>query len=85
MRAALFAALQQEARDLLHEQRHPAGALAHPFDDVPRQRVTGREFMNHLRDLRAIKRRQRDRAMVRPHAPRRANSGRVVAMISNDA
>ena len=44
LRAALFAALQQEARNLLDEQRDAAGALAHPFDDVPWQRMTGREF-----------------------------------------
>ena len=72
LRAALFAALQQEARNLLDEQRNAAGALADPFDDVLWQRMTGREFTNHLRDLRAIERRQRDHAMVRPHAPRRA-------------
>ena len=60
--AALFAALQQEARHLLDEERDAAGALAHPFDDVPWQRMTGREFTNHLRDLHAIKRRQRDRS-----------------------
>jgi hypothetical protein len=35
LRAALFAALQQEAGNLLDEQRDAAGALAHPFDDVP--------------------------------------------------
>ena len=58
LRAALFAALQQEARNLLDEQRDAAGALAHPFDDVPWQRMTGREFTNHLRDLHAIERRQ---------------------------
>ena len=72
LRAALFAALQQEARNLLDEERDAAGALAHPFDDVPWQRMTGREFTNHLRDLHAIERRQRDHAMVRPHAPGRA-------------
>ena len=72
LRAALFAALQQEARHLLDEQRHAAGALAHPFDHVPRQRMAGRESRDHLRDLRAIERRQRDDAVVRAHAPRRA-------------
>ena len=51
LRAALFAALQQEARNLLDEERDAAGALADPFDDVPWQRMTGREFTNHLRDL----------------------------------
>ena len=44
LRAALLAALQQEARNLLDEQRDAAGALAHPFDDVPWQRMMGREF-----------------------------------------
>jgi hypothetical protein len=54
----MLATLQQEARNLLDEQRDAAGALAHPFDDVPWQRMTGREFTNHLADLHAIKRRQ---------------------------
>ena len=52
MRATLFAALQQETRNLLDEQRNAAGAFAHPFDDILRQRMTGREFTNHLRDRR---------------------------------
>ena len=72
LRAALLAALQQEARNLLNEQRNAAGALADTFDDVPWQSVMGRKSSNHLRDLHAIERRQGDHAMVRPHAPRRA-------------
>ena len=58
MRATLFATLQQETRNLLDEQRDAAGALADPLHDVPWQRVTGREFKNHLRDLDAVERRQ---------------------------
>ena len=56
LRAALFATLQQEARDLLDEQRNAAGALAHPFDDVHRQCMMGRELAHHLRDLHVIER-----------------------------
>src|ERR1700722_10036187 len=55
--------------NLLDEERDAAGPLAHPFDDVPWQFTTGREFTNHLGDLHAIKRRQRYHAMVRPDAP----------------
>ena len=56
LRAAVFAALQQKARNLLDEQRDAAGALAHPLDDVPRQRMMSRELANHLGDLDAIER-----------------------------
>ena len=72
LRAALDAALQEEARHLLDEQRHAAGALIDALDDIPRQRVAGRDFADHPCDLRAIERRERDHAMVRAHAPRRA-------------
>jgi hypothetical protein len=34
VRAAFFAALKQKAGDLLDEQRHPAGALAHAVDHL---------------------------------------------------
>jgi hypothetical protein len=34
LRATLFAALQQEARNLLNEEWDAAGTLAHAFDDV---------------------------------------------------
>ena len=56
LRAARLAALEQKARDLLDEQRHATGALVDPLDDVPGQRMMGREFTDHLRDLRAIER-----------------------------
>ena len=72
LRAALDAALQEQARHLLDEQRHAAGALVHPLDDVLGQRMTRGEFADHPCDLRAIERRERDHAMVRAHAPGRA-------------
>ena len=72
MHAALLAALQQEARNLLDEQRHAAGALADPFDHLLAQRMTGREFADHLRDSGAIERGERDHAVVRAQAPGRA-------------
>ena len=77
--AALFPALQQEARNLLDEQRDAAGALADPFDDVPCQRMTGREFSNHRRDL------QRDRvetARSRYGATSRSRAGGIPAVSS---
>ena len=86
LRAALFAALQQEARNLLDEQRDAAGALAHPFDDVPWQRMTGREFADHLR--RPATRSSGDSEITlwcdRTLQGGR-NSGRAVAMMSNGA
>src|SRR6202041_447280 len=54
LRAARLAALEQKARDLLDEQRHATGALVDPLNDAPGQRMMGREFTNHFRDLRAI-------------------------------
>jgi hypothetical protein len=38
LRTTLFAALSQQARNLLDEERDAARALAHRFDDVPSQR-----------------------------------------------
>ena len=71
LRAALFAALQEQARDFLDEQRHAAGALAHPIDGFPRQCVALGEFADHLPHLGAIEQRERDRAVMRARAPRR--------------
>ena len=45
----LFAALQEETRNLLDEQGYAAGALADPFDDVPRQGMMGCELTARLR------------------------------------
>ena len=56
LRAAGFAALQQKARNLLDEQRHPAGAIAHPLDHLLGQRMASGEFADHLRDIGAIER-----------------------------
>jgi hypothetical protein len=71
----LFAALQQQARNLLDEERDAAGPLAEPFDNIPWQRMIGRELSNHLRDLHAIEWRQGDHAVVRPHTPGWAELG----------
>ena len=71
-RAALDAALQEEARDLFDKQGHAPAALAHPFNDLLGQRISRGELADHARDLRAIERRQRDHAMMRLHAPGRA-------------
>ena len=72
MNAALLAALNQQARHLLDEQRHAAGALAHPLDQLFGQRMARRNFADHARDAGAIQRGQRDQAVVRAQAPRRA-------------
>ena len=72
LRAAFDAALQQEAGDLLDEQRHAAGAFAHALHHLLGQRMARGEFADHARDLAAIERRERDDAMMRPQAPGRA-------------
>ena len=56
--AALLAALQQEPRHLLDEQRHAAGARGDIIHDLARQRMAGRKLRHHLPHLRAIERRQ---------------------------
>ena len=52
LQAAGLAALEQKARDLLDEQRHPAGALAHALDHLLAERMASGELADHLRDLR---------------------------------
>jgi hypothetical protein len=57
---------------LLDEQRHSAGARGDVFDDILRQRMTGGKLCHHVAHLLAVKRRERNRAVMRAHAPRRA-------------
>ena len=71
LQAARFAALEQKARDLLDEQRHPAGALAHALDHLSAQRMASGEFADHQRDVGAIEGAERDDAVVRAQAPGR--------------
>ena len=49
-----LAALEQEARDLLDELRHAAGALAPALDHLFAQRVARGELADHERDVGAI-------------------------------
>ena len=72
LQAAVLAALEQEARDLLDEQRHPAGALAHALDHFSAQRMASSELADHVRDVGAIEGAERDHAVVRAQAPGRA-------------
>ncbi len=72
LRAALPAALEDEARHLLDEQRHAAGALADPVDDLARQGVALGERADHLMDLPAVEGAKRDGAVMRARAPGRA-------------
>ena len=69
--AALLAALQEEPRHFLDEQRNAAGAGGDIVDHFTRQRVAGRKLGHHVAHLRAIERRQRDGAVMRTHAPGR--------------
>ena len=69
--AALLAALQQEPRHFLDEQRHAAGALGHAIDHFLRQRVAGGKLADHVPHLMAVERRERNRAVMRAHAPGR--------------
>ena len=72
LQATGLATLEQKARDLLDEQRHPAGALVHTLDHLLAQRMASGELADHLRDVGAIEGAERDDAVVRAQAPRRA-------------
>jgi hypothetical protein len=74
-RTAFFAALEQKANDLLHEQRHTAGAFAHPIDHLFAQRMASGELANHLRNVGAIEGAERDDAVVGAQAPWRSELG----------
>jgi hypothetical protein len=83
--AALLAALQQESRYLLDEQRHPAGALGHAIDHFLRQCVAGRQLADHVAHLLAVQRRELNRGVVRAILQGARNSGRAVMRTSNGA
>ena len=72
LHAARLAALEQKPRDLLDEQRHPAGALAHALDHLLAQRMASGELADHLRDVGAIEGAERDDAVMGAQAPGRA-------------
>ena len=71
LRAALYAALQSRRVTSSTNSGTPPVRSFTPFDDLPGQRMARGDFADHLRDLRAIERRERDDAMVRAHAPGR--------------
>jgi hypothetical protein len=73
--AAMLAALQQKPRHFLDEQRHAAGAGGDVLHDVARQRVASGKLRHHVAHLGAIERRQRNRAVMRAHAPGRPELG----------
>ena len=71
MYAALRATLHQQPGHFLNKQRHAAGALVDPLDQLFGQCMAGRDFADHARDAGTIQRGQRDQAVVRAQAPRR--------------
>ena len=71
LQATGFPALEQKARDLLDEQWHAASAFTHPFDDLLGQRMARGDLADHLSNLPAVERGERDRAVMRAHAPGR--------------
>ena len=73
--------LQQEPSDLLDEQRHATGARRDIIDDIARQCVTSGKFSHHFGSWARSSGARGDGAVMRPHAPGRANSARVVATI----
>jgi hypothetical protein len=73
--ATSLAALQQKPRHFLDEQRHAASPRGDVLHHVVRQRVAGGKLRHHLLHLAAIERRQRDGAVMRAHAPGRAELG----------
>ena len=62
--------LQQQPRHLLDEQRHAAGACGDVLHHLARQRMAGGKLRHHVAYLGAVKRRERDGAVMRAHAPR---------------
>jgi hypothetical protein len=54
LQAAGLAALEQKARDLLDEQRHPAGVLSRALDHLFAERAVRGEMADHLRDAGAV-------------------------------
>src|SRR6516225_9724141 len=65
----MLAALQQKSRHFLNKQRHAAGALSQAVNHFLGQRIADRKLADHVPHLRAIKRSQGDRAVMRTHAP----------------
>jgi hypothetical protein len=72
LQAAGLAALDEKPRHLLDEQRHAPGALAHALDHLLAQRMASGELADHPRDVGAIEGAERDHAVMRAQAPRRA-------------
>jgi hypothetical protein len=56
--ATLLAALQQQPRHLLDEQRYAAGARGDILHHVARQRMAGGELRHHVAHLGAVERRE---------------------------
>ena len=54
LNTALLAALQQQARHLLNEQRHAAGPLVDPLDQLLGECMAGRDLADHARDAGPI-------------------------------
>ena len=71
LHASLFAALHEQARYLLNEQRHAAGPLVHPLNQLLGKCMAGRDLADHARDAGPIQWGQRNQAVVRAQAPRR--------------
>ena len=72
LHAASRAALEKQARHLLDEQRHAAGALADAVDHLGGQGMARGDLADHAPHLRAVERRKRNDAVVRAQAPGRA-------------
>ena len=72
LNAASRAALEEQARHLLDEQRHAAGPLADAVDHVGGQGMARGDLAHHAPHLRAVERRERNDAVVRAQAPVRA-------------
>ena len=54
LNTALLAAFKKQARHLLNEQRHAAGPLVDPLDQLFGERMAGRDLADHARDAGAI-------------------------------
>ena len=72
LHAALFAALEEQPRHLLDEQRHAAGPLVDSFDGFGGKGVAGRRFRRPSCDLRRSSGNERHDPVVRARGPRRS-------------
>jgi hypothetical protein len=64
LNSALLATFNKQARHLFNEQRHAAGALADPFDNLLRKNVLRGDLADHASNLSTVEWRKRNDCMM---------------------